>query len=85
MMKRVLALILCLASVLLCLAACAKDENDKGAYVRMYLTEPIYDVDPLNAFDNEATLQVVSLLFEGLLKVSSSANSATTVCCFSCD
>ncbi|MBO5326616.1 MAG: hypothetical protein J6A84_00665 [Clostridia bacterium] len=66
MMKRVLALILCLASVLLCLTACAKDENDKGAYIRMYLTEPIYDVDPLNAFDNEATLQVVSLLFEGL-------------------
>ena len=66
MMKRVVALILCLATVLLCLAACTKNEDDKGAYIRMYLTEPVWDVDPLEAFDNEATLQVVSLLFEGL-------------------
>jgi len=66
MMKRVLALILCLCSVLLCLTACAKDENDKGAYIRMYLTEPVYDLDPLNAFDNEAALQIVSMVFEGL-------------------
>ena len=66
MMKRVVALILCLATVLLCLTACSKSEDDKGAYIRMYLTEPVYDVDPLKAFDNEATLQIVSLLFEGL-------------------
>ena len=66
MMKRVLALILCLCSVLLCLTACAKDEDDKGAYIRMYLTEPVYDLDPLNAFDNEAALQIVSMVFEGL-------------------
>ena len=66
MMKRVVALILCLATVLLCLTACAKSEDDKGAYIRMYLNEPVYDVDPLNAFDNEATLQIVSMLFEGL-------------------
>lgn len=66
MMKRVVALILCLATVLLCLIGCAKSEDDKGAYIRMYLTEPVWDVDPLEAFDNEATLQIVSLLFEGL-------------------
>lgn len=66
MMKRMIALVLCLASVLLCLTACSHGENDKGAYIRMYLTEPVNDVDPLKAFDNEATLQIVSLLFEGL-------------------
>ena len=66
MMKRVLALILCLCSVLLCFTACAKDEDDKGAYIRMYLTEPVYDLDPLSAFDNEAALQIVSMIFEGL-------------------
>ena len=66
MMKRILALVLCLASVLLCFAACAKDEDDRGAYIRMYLTEPVYSVDPLNAYDNEATLQIVSMIFEGL-------------------
>lgn len=66
MMKRVVALVLCLATVLLCLTACSNGENDKGAYIRMYLTEPVYDLDPLNAFDNEASLQITSLLFEGL-------------------
>lgn len=68
MMKRVIALVLCLVSVLLCFTACAKNEEDKGAYIRMYLTEPVYDVDPLAAFDNEATLQIVSLLFTGLFE-----------------
>lgn len=66
MMKRVVALVLCLATVLLCLTACSHGENDKGAYIRMYLTEPVYDLDPLNAYDNEATLQITNLLFEGL-------------------
>ena len=66
MMKRVIALVLCLATVLLCLTACSNGENDKGAFIRMYLTEPVYDLDPLNAFDNEASLQLVSLLFETL-------------------
>ena len=53
MTKRIVALILCVATVLLCLVGCAKHEEDKGAYIRMYLTEPVYDVDPLQAFDNE--------------------------------
>ena len=66
MMKRVVALVLCLASVLFCFTACSNGENDKGAYIRMYLTEPVYDLDPLNAFDNEAALQLTSMIFENL-------------------
>ena len=66
MMKRIVALMLCLVMLVLCLAGCAKNEDDKGAYIRMYISEPIFDLDPLSAFDNQSTLQVVSLLFEGL-------------------
>lgn len=66
MMKRVLALLLCLITVLLCVTACSKNANDKGAFIRMYLAEPIYDFDPLEAFDNANNLQIVSLLFSGL-------------------
>lgn len=69
MMKRIVALILCLVCLALCFTACA-DENDKGASIRMYLSEPVYDVDPLNAFDNKATLQIVSLIFEGLFNAN---------------
>ncbi len=66
MMKRAIALLLCLITLLLCVTACSKDEQDKGAYIRMYLTEPIYDFDPLQAFDNTDDLQIVSMLFAGL-------------------
>lgn len=66
MMKRVLSLVLCLVTVLLTFTACSHGEDDKGAYIRMFLSEPIYDLDPLEAFDNADTLQIVSMLFEGL-------------------
>ena len=68
MMKRVIALLLCLLMLLPCAVACGKDAQDKGAYIRMYLAEPIYDFDPLQAFDNSNNLQVVSLLFAGLFE-----------------
>lgn len=66
MLKRVIALLLCLMMLLPCAVACSKAENDKGAYIRMYLNEPIYDFDPLNAFENADNQQIVSLLFSGL-------------------
>ena len=66
MMKRIAALVLCILCLLPCFVACKHGENDKGAYIRMYLSEPVYDIDPLNAFDNQATLQVLSLIYEGL-------------------
>ena len=66
MLKRILALSLALLMLVCCLTACSHGELDKGAYIRMYLDEPIYDFDPLAAFDNESSLQVVSLLFDGL-------------------
>lgn len=68
MMKRVVALLLCLATLVLCLAGCSHGDEDKGAYIRMYLTQPIYDMDPLTTFDNEDALQIVSLLFVGLFE-----------------
>ena len=68
MMKRIIALLLCVLTVLLCATACGKNEEDKGAYIRMFLSEPIYDFDPVEAFDNADTLQIVSLLYEGLFK-----------------
>lgn len=66
MMKRVIALLLCLLMLLPCVVACSKDEQDRGAYIRMYLSEPIYDFDPLQAFENANNLQIVSMLFAGL-------------------
>lgn len=68
MMKKVIALLLCLLMLLPCIVACSKDPEDKGAYIRMYLAEPIYDFDPLQAFENSDHVQIISLLFSGLFK-----------------
>ena len=67
MAKRVLALALCLIMLASALVGCGKkDENDKGAYVYMYLTDMVYDMDPAHAYENESNLRIVSLLFDNL-------------------
>lgn len=68
MMKRVVALLLCLIMLLCVFSACSHGEQDKGAYIRMYLSEEIYDFDPLSAYNNAEALQIVDLLFEGLFE-----------------
>lgn len=71
MQKRAIALVLCLCVLVGALSGCTSLKHgmfDKGAYIRAYLTEPIYDFDPLAAFDNADNLKIVSLLFIGLFR-----------------
>lgn len=71
MMKRIISLSLCLVVLLGVLAGCGKkDPDDKGAYVAMYLTEPVYNFDPARAYENEAALKIVSLMFEPLFTLN---------------
>lgn len=68
MMKKLISLSLCLILILSVFAGCAaeKDENDYGAYVNMYLSDPIYNFDPAMAYGNDSALKVISLLFDNL-------------------
>ena len=68
MMKKVIALFLCVLMLVPVLASCNQkvDENDKGAYIYMYLSDQVYDLDPAYAYNNESALRVVSLLFDNL-------------------
>ncbi len=70
MMKRVISLLLCILMLVPVMASCAKDDEteevDPGAYINMYLTDPVYDLDPAKAFNNESALRLVSLLFDNL-------------------
>jgi len=52
-------------------ASCAapKSENDKGAIINMYLSQEIYDFDPAYAYNNDAALKVVDLLFASLFRI----------------
>lgn len=70
MKKRTIALLLCIASLVAVFAGCAKGIDPtseyKGQQIAMYLSETIYDLDPANAYVNESTKDVVSLLFDTL-------------------
>ncbi len=67
MAKRVLAMALCVIMLVSALVGCAKkDEDDKGAYVYMYLTDMVYDLDPAHAYENESSLRIISLIYDNL-------------------
>lgn len=67
MLKKIVSLSLCLVMLLTVFVGCAKkDEDDKGAYVTMYLTDMVYDFDPAHAYGNESALRIVSLMFNNL-------------------
>ena len=69
MLKRIIALSLCLLMILPVFIGCAKeekDENDKGAYIKMYLTDPVYNFDPAMAYRNESSAKIVGLMFDTL-------------------
>ena len=78
MMKRFFALTICLLMLLSCFASCSfqleekkkgqlseeEEEELKGGQITMYLTDLIFDFDPANAYNNEAAMKVISLLYE---------------------
>ncbi len=71
MLKRIISLAICLIIVASAFAGCSAklDDTDKGAYISMYLTDMVYDLDPANAFTNESALKVISLLYDNLFIV----------------
>ncbi|NLW74678.1 MAG: peptide ABC transporter substrate-binding protein [Clostridiales bacterium] len=76
MIKRILSLILCLVFAIPLFAACNNDKSngnddeiDKGAYIKMYLTDLVYDLDPMFSLNNKSQQKIVSLLFSGLFRL----------------
>ena len=69
MIKRLIALTLCLIMAMSVFASCGikRDKDDKGAIIKMYITEEIYDFDPVYAFKNDSALKIVSLMFSTLI------------------
>ena len=73
MKKRIIALIICLATALTVFTGCNgsidADSEYKGQQITMYLTDNIYDLDPAHAYNNEVTRSIVNLLFDTLFTV----------------
>ena len=49
-------------------------EEDRGAYISMYLADQVYDFDPANAYNNASALKIVSLLFTPLFSIDEKGN-----------
>lgn len=81
MNKRIISMILCLLMLVPLLMACSSGTNDnkkgdeeaeedKGAYIKMYITDKIYELDPAYSLNNRSTQKIVSLLYSGLFKLN---------------
>ncbi len=64
-MKKIMLLLLCAVFCLTCVSC--SDDEDEGAEVAVYLSTPIYNFDPAYAYTDEATAQVLRLLYTPLL------------------
>ncbi len=69
MSKKIIALVLCLACAFPLFSACKHEEGYVGPIINMYLSEMVYDFDPLYAFNNESAQKIVSLLYEPLFRI----------------
>lgn len=71
MIKRMLAMILCILMVVPVLASCSSyDPNeDVGETINMYLENEVYDFDPAYAYRSNEALQLTRLMFAGLFYV----------------
>lgn len=72
MIKRIFSLLLCLLLAVPSLSSCYDrtiDETNKGAYIKMYLADLVYDLDPAFSLNNKSQQKIVSLLFSGLFRL----------------
>ncbi len=71
-MKKLGLLLLCLTLMLSCVACGSEDGNKEeiGAEIPMYLSTPVTNFDPAFAYTDEATTQVLSLLYTGLTTIN---------------
>ncbi|MBQ7292041.1 MAG: hypothetical protein IJW76_10060 [Clostridia bacterium] len=73
-MKKILSFALALAMCVLCFAGCSQIDKDdptgKGPIIDMYIGTKVYNLDPAISYTDEATAKILSLVFEGLMKIN---------------
>lgn len=72
-MKKILALILCLSAVLTMFVGCGSKsgDGDEGPTIPMYFTSEVANFDPAYGNLDDATMKIMSLIYEGLFKYDS--------------
>lgn len=74
-MKRIISMIICLATVVCSFAGCSTlEKDDKGAIIDLYFSGDVVDLDPAVNFGNDDLTKFYSLIFEGLTRLDSKGN-----------
>lgn len=71
-MKRALAFLLCLVTVVLPLASCGgvvMTDEDKGDIFYAYITDDIFAFDPGKDFTDESATKILGMVYEGLFRL----------------
>ena len=83
MTKRIIALLLSIVCCLGLLTACydrnIDGETIKGAEIKLYLAEPVYDLDPALCYNNDSALQLAGLLFDTLFAINSDGKVVNSI------
>ncbi len=77
-MKRLFAVLLCLATLLTGLAGCA-NKNTKGPTINIYIDEA-YNFDPALAYNDDGAAQLMSLVYEGLFTINEKGKVKKALC-----
>ncbi len=70
-MKKIVALLLLAAMLVVSMSSCAVDMEDLGSIIPMYLASPQVDLDPTEMIYDKDFVKVSGLVFEGLTQVTS--------------
>ncbi len=84
-MKKILALVLCLVTVLGCMTGCEfdfseKKQEDRGATIQLYMSSELYSFDPAQAYIDDAAQQVLGLMYEGLFTLGKDGSRVKAGC-----
>lgn len=77
-MKRLFAVLLCLATLLTGLIGC-KNKNYVGPTINIYIDET-YNFDPAYAYNDEGAAQILSLVYEGLFTINEKGKVKKALC-----
>lgn len=66
-MKKIITLLLCVIMLACSLTSCIRTTSEyKGVEIPIYLSDPLYTLDPAYAYLDDGAVKVLSLIYEGL-------------------
>lgn len=83
MAKRIVAVILCIICISCCFTGCHDSKIDgeinKGAEIKLYLTDLVYDLDPALCLENDSAMQICGLIYDTLFTLDANGKVKNSI------